>query len=136
MPKKKETKTDKDQPSLYGEVDELYNLLSAHESADKEAVDAARKRVINAEEHYDETKAQLANTQKAMSIVERRRDELKPKAKKKQAEAGGKIEREKDWPTPQEQPGAKGRIEGKRPQPKGKAPKATPPPPKSDAKEN
>ena len=121
MPKKKETKTDKDQPSLYGEVDELYNLLSAHESADKEAVDAARKRVINAEEHYDETKAQLANTQKAMSIVERRRDELKPKAKKKQ---------------PQEQLGAKGRIEGKRPQPKGKAPKATPPPPQSNAKKN
>lgn len=86
MPTKKTTKADEKQPSLYGEVDELYNLLSGHESADKAAVTGAQKRVENAEENLVEAKAQLANTQKAMSIVERRREELKPKPKKKKGD--------------------------------------------------
>ena len=82
MKTKKQTQPDKDQPTLYGDVDELYSLLSAHESADKEMVEGAQKRVTNAKENLLEMEAQLANTQKAMSIVERRRDELKPEKKK------------------------------------------------------
>lgn len=153
MPKKKTKAADKNQPSLYGEVDELYNLLSAHESADKEAVEGARKRVTNAEEHATEMEAQLFNTRKAMKIVERRRDELRPKPvkveqKKAPAPTGAfagslmpkpkKTTKEKVEAVVEkvrkETPGAKGRIEGKRPKPEGKPPKATKAPPKKDEK--
>lgn len=119
MPKKKTTKADEKQPSLYGEVDELYNLLSAHESADNAALEAAKKRVTSAREHQTEMEAQLFNTRKAMKIVERRRDELRPKPLKVEKKGAA---------------GAKGRIEGKRPKPEGKPPKATKAPPKADDK--
>lgn len=140
MKTKKQTQPDKKQPSLYGDVDELYNLLSAHESADKEAVDGAQKRVTNAKENLLEVEAQLDNTQRAMSIVERRLEELKPKGKKtveeKVEETKEKVSKKiaKEEKKKKEAAQRKARLTGKRDKPEGDAPEPTPPPPESNVK--
>lgn len=79
---KKETKAP-DQQSLFGDQDHVFNVLHTRSSDIKDEIEKAFEVIDKKEEVIKDLKKDLKETQKAIDIVAKQRDKVKPKAAEK-----------------------------------------------------
>lgn len=73
---------EKDQPNLFGKIDETYNTISLEVSILRDEISAVDRAIEVKEEKKDELEKRFQKMSRALRELEKAKEDLKPKEKK------------------------------------------------------